>query len=522
MKKTRGHILWVDDEIEHLKPHILFLEEKGYNLSKVNNGQDAIEIVKNNYFDLVLLDQSMPGMDGLEVLSQLKKQRKTQLIIMITKTEDEWLMDEAITGQVEQLLFKPVNPNQIFMACKQALEKKSLSEERATREYLKEFQELNDQLRENLSSQNWWLLYDKLVEWQLKFDLYKDIGLETILDEQIQTCNKEFSSYIERSYVEWLKDESRPRLSTDVFRDFVKPRLEKNEKVCLLVVDCMRYDHFKSILPALENIFTIDVDFKFSLLPTATPYSRNSIFSGIFPDEMVKKYKEQAIDMQSDSSSLNKHEKLFLEDQLIKYDLKNKKIHYHKIWAVQEGEKFKNRMKDFLQKDMLALVVNFVDILAHNSSQSGVLKEMVPDEAGYRSAVKSWFDNSWLLDVLKVLSENDWTVVLTSDHGSIRVKNDIMVAADKGASSGVRYKHGRNLNSSTKNALVIKDPAEYKLPAFGHQPSYVIAKDENYFVYPNDVHKYQNKFKNSFQHGGISMEEMMVPIGIMKRKKNDI
>ena len=356
MKKTRGHILWVDDEIEHLKPHILFLEEKGYNLSKVNNGQDAIEIVKNNYFDLVLLDQSMPGMDGLEVLSQLKKQRKTQLIIMITKTEDEWLMDEAITGQVEQLLFKPVNPNQIFMACKQALEKKSLSEERATREYLKEFQELNDQLRENLSSQNWWLLYDKLVEWQLKFDLYKDIGLETILDEQIQTCNKEFSSYIERSYVEWLKNESRPRLSTDVFRDFVKPRLEKNEKVCLLVVDCMRYDHFKSLLPALENIFTIDVDFKFSLLPTATPYSRNSIFSGIFPDEMVKKYKEQAIDMQSDSSSLNKHEKLFLEDQLIKYDLENKKIHYHKIWAVQEGEKFKNRIKDFLQKELTSWV----------------------------------------------------------------------------------------------------------------------------------------------------------------------
>ena len=521
MKNNRGKILWVDDEIEYLKPHILFLEDKGYNLSKTNNGQDAIELIKKEYFDLVLLDQSMPGMDGLSVLAELKKIQKSQLIIMITKTEDEWLMDEAITGQVEQLLFKPVNPSQIFMACKQALEKNLLREQKATKDYLEEFQDLNKQLNEKLDADKWWTLYDKIIDWQLRFDVYKDIGLGSILEEQIQSCNKEFSNYVENSYLNWLNQDQRPSLSTDIFDKYLKPRLDKNKKVCLLVVDCMRYDHFKSILPILENFLKVDIDYKFSLLPTATPYSRNAIFSGLFPDEMIEKYPQQASDMKNDASSLNQHEKLFLEEQLRKNGLEDKNIHYHKIWAVQEGDKFKNKIKDYLQKDLLALVVNFVDILAHNSSQSGVLKEMVPDETGYRTAVKSWFENSWLLDVLKELSFNDWTIIMTSDHGSIRVKNDVMVAADKGASSGVRYKNGRNLNTNKKHALIIKEPGKYKLPVLGPQASYVIAKGENYFIYPNEKNKYQNKIKNSFQHGGISMEEMMVPVGIMKGKKND-
>jgi len=521
MKNNRGKILWIDDEIEHLKPHILFLEDKGYNLFKTNNGQDAIELIKKEYFDLILLDQSMPGMDGLSVLIEIKKINKSQLIIMITKTEDEWLMDEAITGQIEQLLFKPVNPSQIFMACKQALEKTLLREQKATKDYLKEFQDLNKRLNEELDADKWWMLYDKIIDWQLKFDVYKDIGLNTILEDQIQTCNKKFSSYIENYYSEWLNQENRPPLSIDIFDKYVKPRLYKNEKVCLLVVDCMRYDHFKSILPILENFFKVTTEYKFSLLPTATPYSRNAIFSGLYPDEMVEKYPQQAFDMKNGASSLNQYEKLFLEKQLRKNGFEDKKIHYHKIWAVQEGDKFKNKIKDYLQKDLLALVVNFVDILAHNSSQSGVLKEMVPDETGYRSAVKSWFENSWLLDVLKELSFNDWTIIMTSDHGSIRVKNDVMVAADKGASAGVRYKNGRNLNTNKKHALIVKEPEKYKLPVFGPQASYVIAKGDNYFIYPNEKSKYQNKIKNSFQHGGISMEEMMVPIGIMKGKKND-
>ena len=516
MQKSRGHILWVDDEIHHLKPHILFLEDKGYTLSQVANGQDAIALSEQNDYDLILLDQSMPGMDGLETLSEIKKIRSSMPVIMITKTEDEWLMDEAITGQVEQFLIKPVNPSQIFMACKQTLEQIKLREQKATSDYLKEFQEIDMRLRDDLSADDWWKLYDRLVDWQIKFDKYKDTGLGSILEEQIQTCNREFSHFIESNYENWMKTNNRPPLSPDIVSKYVQPILERNKKVCLLVVDCMRHDHFKAMMDLLEPFFNIDIDYKFSLLPTATPYSRNAIFSGLYPDEMVKKYPQQARDMEKHASSLNQHEKQFLIDQLKKYGLGNKRVHYHKIWAVEEGKKFQNRIKDYIQQDVLALVVNFVDILAHKSSQMDVLKEMVPDESGYRTAVRSWLEHSWLLQVLKKLSENNFTVIMTSDHGSIRVQHDVMVSADREASSGVRYKFGRNLNTKEKNALVIKEPEKYRLPSFGPQPSYIVAKDDCYFVYPNQAHKYQAKFKNSFQHGGISMEEMMVPVAIMK------
>ena len=516
MQKSRGHILWVDDEIHHLKPHILFLEDKGYTLSQVANGQDAIALSEQNDYDLILLDQSMPGMDGLETLSEIKKIRSSMPVIMITKTEDEWLMDEAITGQVEQFLIKPVNPSQIFMACKQTLEQIKLREQKATSDYLKEFQEIDRRLRDDLSADDWWKLYDRLVDWQIKFDKYKDTGLGSILEEQIQTCNREFSHFIESNYENWMNDNNRPTLSPDIVSKYVQPILERNKKVCLLVVDCMRHDHFKAMMDLLEPFFNIDIDYKFSLLPTATPYSRNAIFSGLYPDEMVKKYPQQARDMEKHASSLNQHEKQFLIDQLKKYGLGNKRVHYHKIWAVEEGKKFQNRIKDYIQQDVLALVVNFVDILAHKSSQMDVLKEMVPDESGYRTAVRSWLEHSWLLQVLKKLSENNFTVIMTSDHGSIRVQHDVMVSADREASSGVRYKFGRNLNTKEKNALVIKEPEKYRLPSFGPQPSYIVAKDDCFFVYPNQAHKYQAKFKNSFQHGGISMEEMMVPVAIMK------
>ena len=516
MQKSRGHILWVDDEIHHLKPHILFLEDKGYTLSQVANGQDAIALSEQNDYDLILLDQSMPGMDGLETLSEIKKIRSSMPVIMITKTEDEWLMDEAITGQVEQFLIKPVNPSQIFMACKQTLEQIKLREQKATSDYLKEFQEIDMRLRDDLSADDWWKLYDRLVDWQIKFDKYKDTGLGSILEEQIQTCNREFSHFIESNYENWMKTNNHPTLSPDIVSKYVQPILERNKKVCLLVVDCMRHDHFKAMMDLLEPFFNIDIDYKFSLLPTATPYSRNAIFSGLYPDEMVKKYPQQARDMEKHASSLNQHEKQFLIDQLKKYGLGNKRVHYHKIWAVEEGKKFQNRIKDYIQQDVLALVVNFVDILAHKSSQMDVLKEMVPDESGYRTAVRSWLEHSWLLQVLKKLSENNFTVIMTSDHGSIRVQHDVMVSADREASSGVRYKFGRNLNTKEKNALVIKEPEKYRLPSFGPQPSYIVAKDDSYFVYPNQAHKYRAKFKNSFQHGGISMEEMMVPVAIMK------
>ena len=516
MNKYRGKILWVDDEIQHLKPHILYLEEKGYKLTKVNNGHDAIALSRKEVFDLVLLDQSMPGMDGLETMAELKKIKQSQIIIMITKTEDEWLMDEAINSQIEHFLIKPVNPSQIFMACKQILEKNRLQEQKATSDYLYYFNEIDKKLKLGLNADEWFHLYNELVDWQIRFDKHKDIGLDNFLNDQMQSCNKEFVNFYLSNYLDWLNSKARPLFPNDIVGQVVSPKLDFNKKVCLLIVDCMRLDHFKSIMPLLEPFFEIDLKYTFSLLPSATQYSRNAIFCGLFPDDMVKHYPKQAFDMESEASSLNQHENFFLIENLKKLGFENKSIHYHKIWAVEEGKKFQNRISDYAQKDLISIVVNFVDILAHKSAQMDILKELVPDEKGYRMAVRSWFEQSWLFDVLKYLGNNGWSVILTSDHGSIRVQNSVMVAADKGASSGVRYKFGRNLNTNPKNALIIRNPEEYKLPSFGLQPSYLIAKNDYYFVYPNEASKYQTKFNNTFQHGGISMEELIIPLAMME------
>ena len=519
MNNIRGKILWVDDEVEHLKPHILYLEDKGYKIDSISNGKDATILAKKNPYHIVLLDQSMPGMDGLETLKILKKINPLIIVIMITKTEDEWLMNEAITEQIEQFLIKPVNPSQIFMACKQALEMLKLRKEKLTGDYLKEFREIEHKLDSDLDLIGWWNLYNDLTDWQIKFDEFKDTGMSEILNDQIMSCNKEFSFFIEKNYSKWVKSKNRPILSNDIFRSYISPKIKRDEKVCLIVVDCMRLDHLKVLIPYIEPFFNMEINPALSLLPTATVYSRNAIFSGLFPDELIKKYPKQEHDMKNDSSSLNKYESQFFKEQLIRSGFDYKTIHYHKIWAVEEGNKFASRFKDFVKKDIISLVVNFVDILAHKSSQTDVLKEMIQDESGFRSAVKMWFEHSWLLKVLKKMSEENFSVILTSDHGSIRVNNCVFVSADKSASSGVRYKYGRNLNTNEKNALIIKNPSDFRLPAYGPQPSYLIAKDDSYFVYPNAASKYQTKFKNSFQHGGVSMEEMLIPVAILKGKK---
>jgi len=519
MDNSRGKILWIDDEINQLKPHILFLEERGYKVATSSSGVDALSLFDKYSYDLILLDHFMIGIDGIETLRRLKEKDPSVPIIMITKSEEEWLMDEAISEKISQLLIKPVNPSQIFMACKQILEKNKLQEQKATKDYLSYFNDVDSKLRIGLKSDEWFHLYSDLVDWQIKFDKYKDIGLTNVLFDQVQSCNKEFVDFFLSNYLEWINIHDRPLFSNDIITSHLLPKLENNEKVCFLVVDCMRLDHFKSMMPLLDPFFEIDLKYAFSLLPSATQFSRNAIFCGMFPNEMVEKYPSQAKDMESEASSLNQYEKFFLSDQLKRNGFKNKSFHYHKIWAVEEGKKFQNRISDYVQKDLLAIVVNFVDLLAHKSAQMDILKELVPDESGYRMAVKSWLEQSWLFDVLKYLGSMGWSVIMTSDHGSIRVQNSVMVAADKGASSGLRYKFGRNLNTNHKNALIIKDPNQYKLPSYGYQPSYLIAKYDNYFVYPNEASKYQTKFNNTFQHGGISMEEIIVPLAIMKGRR---
>ena len=516
MTNTRGNILWVDDEIDHLKPHILFLEDKGFNISLATNGPDAIALVKDETFHLVLMDQFMPGQDGIETVRQLYDLRPNLPVIMITKSEEEWLMDEAISQKLAQFLIKPVNPTQIFMACKQVLEDTKIREEKVTSGYLKEFQHIESRLQEDLQADEWWDIYNILSKWQLNFDEHKDIGLGNILTEQIHTCNREFVKFVDKNYCNWGRSSDRPNLSVDVVPKFVIPNLRQDKKVCFIVIDALRHDQFLTILPEIGQFFNIDIGYHMSLLPSATPFSRNAIFSGLFTDEFCQKYPRQLELMKSEASSLNKYEALFLEDQLKRNQLENKNVIYHKINVVEEGQRFQKHLTDYKQSDLMAIVVNFVDMLAHKRSESDVLKEMVPDESGYRFAVRTWFENSWLYRTLRELSESDFTVVITSDHGTVRVQRGVLVGADRETSSGVRYKYGRNLNSKEKNALIIRKSSDYRLPELVHQTNYLVAKDDVFFLYPNQQHRYQDKLKGSFQHGGISMEEIMVPVVTMR------
>lgn len=512
--QNRGKILWIDDEIDHLKPHILALEEKGYGVKTATNGSDGIALAENEPFHLALIDQFMSGMDGLETLRRLKESCPVLPVVMITKSEEEWLMDEAISEQVDQFLIKPVNPSQVFMACKQVLEKHKIRGEKATSGYLQEFQDIESKISGPMEFEDWWKIHGKLVKWQLEFDEHSDTGLGNILSDQIQSANRAFVQYIEENYTRFISSDARPQMVHDTVPNAVVPRLKDGKKVCLLILDCMRYDHFRTLLPDLRNLFDVSIDASMALIPSATPYSRNAIFSGMLPNAFCEKYPEQIEALQQEKG-VNRFEETYLKDQLKANGMDSVNLHYQKIWKVSEGNKYQSRVGDYLETDLMALVVNFIDILAHARSESDVLQEMVPDESGYRSSVKTWFKNSWLLKVLKTLKEAGFTIILTSDHGSIRVGKGVLVGADKETSSGIRYKMGRNLNCSEKNALIIRNPKEYGLPDLVHQTNYLIAKDDAYFLYPNQQHRYEQKIKDSFQHGGISMDELLVPLAVL-------
>jgi len=510
----RGKILWADDEIELLRSHVLYLRERGIEVFEVTNGQDAIDAVQEDRYDLVLMDQMMPGMDGIATLREIKDILPALPVVLITKNEEEWLMDEAISEKVSGYLTKPVNPSQIFLACKKVLEEEQILGDKATSGYLHDFQEIEAALSTDLDADGWWQLYQKLIQWQLEMDDRKDVGLKPILEEQMANCNMVFTQFITDHYLDWIQTKAaeRPTLSTDVVESFVSPHLKDGQKIFLLVIDCLRSDQALTILPEIQRYFDVDVDYHISLIPSATPYSRNGIFSGLTLDEIQTKHPSQWAAMKGDEHSMNREEQTLLRKQLDGLGFRDRSIHYSKVNIAREGKGFLGKLGDIMEIDVISLVVNFMDLLTHHRSHSDLLLEMLPDDAGYRSMVKTWFSNSWLLEVLQMLSESDYRVILTTDHGSIRVKKPVRVAGDRETSSGIRYKYGRNLNCPDKHALVIKDPAKYRLPEMVKGTNYLIAKEDRYFVYPTEYHKYRETLDGSFQHGGISMEEMLVPV----------
>ncbi len=512
---NKAKILWVDDEVEFLEPHILFLREKGYEVATAVNAEDGVELVKQQNFDLVLLDEMMPGQDGLSALSEIKKYNPGLPVIMITKSEEESLMEDAIGAQITDYLTKPVNPSQILLAAKKILEGRNISQKKLTRDYPQELNKINLQLMSPLSPSNWIDIYLKLSSWDVELDLVSDKDLREIIHSQRRECNVEFGKYVEKNYINWVNSnlEDRPTLSTDVVSKYIYPELAEGKKVVFFVIDCLRLDQWLTLEKYFYNYYAIQKDYYFSILPTATPFARNAIFSGLFPSDLEKRYPEMWAQGEDDDHSRNRNEKELMFDQLRLLGLKSKiEPRYSKIINVEEGRQLEKNLDSYLDTPLLSVVVNFVDILAHSRSDLPILKEIAPDEASYRSLTRSWFEHSSLYTIFQKLAEKDVTIYLTSDHGSIRCMRGTKVLGDRETSTNLRYKYGRNLKVDSKHAFFVNDPLKAKLPKRNFNINYIIAKEDFYFVYPTNYHKYLSYYRDSFQHGGISLEEMILPM----------
>lgn len=516
----KGKILWVDDEIELLRSHILFLEEKGYRLTPVTNADDALALIAKEKFDMVLLDEMLHGKDGLTALAEIKEMDPSLPVVMVTKSEEESLMVDAIGSKIDDYLTKPVNPSQILLICKKILERNKITGERISRDYISEFNEISQMLLQPQDWRDWIKIYSMICEWEIETDQHKELGLKQTLRDQMRECNAEFGRFVEKNYPLWIhKEIDAPVLSTELVKNFVAPLLNEKKNVVFLVIDNLRLDQWLTLAPLLYPYYDLKKEIYFSILPTATPYSRNAIFSGLFPGEIEEQYPELWSDGLDDELSLNRFEHQLLDYQLQRLGIQLKPdSKYVKILDVNEAKNLVNKISTYSNIPLLAIVVNFVDMLAHSRSDSEILREITPDESAYRSLTKSWFEHSYIFQILKELSSRNCYVVVTSDHGSVRGMRGAKVIGDRETSTNLRYKIGKSLKVDPKHAIVIKDPAQYKLPAKGLNANFLIAKEDYYFVYPTNYHHYLNYFRDSLQHGGASIEEMILPVVTMEPK----
>jgi CheY-like chemotaxis protein len=512
-------ILWADDEIDLLKPHILFLTDKGYTVKTVTNGNDAVDMFKNNYFDLVFLDENMPGLTGLETLSQIKNINADIPIVLITKNEEEYLMEDAIGSKIDDYLIKPVNPKQVLLTIKKFTENKRLVTEKTTMAYQQDFRTLGMTLNENLSYQEWVDVYKKLIYWELELEKLQDSGMHEILTLQKAEANVQFSKFIEKNYLNWLKNpDAAPTISTQLFKKKVFPQLDGKMPVFFILIDNLRYDQYRIIHPIISEYFRLEEeDTYYSILPTATQYARNAIFSGLMPLDMEKRYPDMWQN-DEDEGGKNLHESDFLADHIKRVMRKDCKHSYTKILNIDEGRALNESVSNLMGNELNVVVYNFVDMLSHARTDMQMIRELASDDAAYRSLTLSWFEHSPLFDLLKFLSQKQVKVIITTDHGTIRVKNPSKIIGDRNTNTNLRYKQGKNLNYNAKEVFYIRNPHDAMLPKLHLSSSFVFAKVDNYFVYPNNYNHFVNFYNETFQHGGISLEEMIIPIATYTSK----
>jgi CheY-like chemotaxis protein len=510
----RIKILWVDDEIEMLKPHILFLEGRGYTTTGCNNGQDALDMIEAHSYDVILLDENMPGLNGLETLVEIKNKKPNIPVVMITKNEEEQIMEDAIGSKISDYLIKPVNPNQILLSLKKLLNQKNLVAEKTTQSYQQEFGKIAQSLMDLNTYEDWIAYFKKMMYWELELESLEDSSLFVIFETQMKEANTQFAKFITKNYPKWMQGESAPVLSHTVFDKYVVPELQEHQPTLLVLIDNLRYDQWKTIAPELRTLFTLEEEQTyFSILPTATQYARNAFFSGLTPLEIERRF-PQWWKNDSDEGGKNAYEKELLEAHWKRLNL-SRPISYHKITQLQQSQQLIKNLQNHTHEGLTTVVYNFVDMISHAKTEMEVIKELAPDNKAYRSITQSWFKNSPLKEVLKKAAALGFKVLLTTDHGTINVGHPSQVVGDRETSLNLRYKTGRSLSYESKEVLECKDPHSFQLPAVSMNSPFVFAKGDYYFVYKNNYNHFVNFFKNTFQHGGVSMEEMIIPFIVL-------
>ncbi len=507
-------ILWVDDEIDMLKPHILFLENKNYTVITCKSGQEALEEIPNTNIDIVFLDENMPGLSGLETLTEIKSINSAIPVVMITKSEEEYIMEEAIGSKIADYLIKPVNPNQILLSLKKNLDHSRLVSEKTTSNYQQEFRKIAMEMSMVNSYEGWAELYKKLIFWDLQLEEIEDSSMFEILESQKTEANNQFCKFIDKNYNDWFNGEDSPVLSHTMFKKLVVPEI-KNTPTLMVVVDNLRYDQWLAFEEIVNTPYkkTKETPY-YGILPTATQYARNAIFSGLTPLDMEKKY-PQWWKNDTDDGGKNLYEAEFLGEQIKRLGL-DIKWEYHKISSLKQGKNLAQNFNSQKENDLTVIVYNFVDMLSHSKTEMEVIKELASNDKAYRSLTKSWFKNSPLLDIIQQAQNLGLKLIITTDHGTINVKNPSKVIGDKDTSLNLRYKTGKSLTYENKEVFAAKNPKEISLPSINMSSSFIFAKNDLFFAYPNNYNHYVSYYRNTYQHGGVSLEEMIIPFVVLE------